>query len=677
MKPAKFINRILMNNIVILILAVVVLTYFGISTILEGFEMEKAQIHSQAMESKKVLVERTVNEIFSGIEYNQVDAERILKKSIAEKVDNMHEVAMSIYESNHGVLPEEDIQSIIREALRDVRYNDGRGYFFIDTMDGDVILYPILPDLEGTNIIDLKDSEGNPVIQSEIKVARESGSGYVDGYWPRPEYSEKLKFKKVSYVKYFEPYDWYIGTGEYVDDVIEDLQQKALERAENMSQYGSSNLWFYEAGGKMLLHTELPGLEGIDFEMTEEPSIRAFYDQVANLMETSDQGFIEYKWPVAETEAFEQKIAFVLRVPEWEWVMGSSISLADLEQTIKNQEAQLQSEMLEYSVAIVIFSVVFFLVVLVLTRLMNKRVNNVLVTFTEFFEKSASNNRRIDTEKLDFAEFKNLGELANSMVDQRVEIQEKLVESQKQAALGRMIAGVAHEINTPLGNSLTTITYFERKTNDLKDDMTKGTLKKTTLQDYFEVVDDSLKILTTSIEAEKRIIDNFKRISMDQHKRSVKYIHLSKWMRNKVYDAGNRCSDAKCRIKLDIPDNLHVYSDPEILDLILENLVNHSLKYGFRGMDDGEISIRIQSATGAFRIHYSDNGHGIPRSMSDSIFDPYAATDRLSSEEGFNFHIVYNLITQVLHGSIAYKGDEETGLLFEIELPNEIEIAIH
>ena len=142
---------------------------------------------------------------------------------IKERTCIGYKIIKNLYEKNKNTLSKEQMEFILKESLREIRFNDD--YFFIVAVDGTEKLFPILPKLEGKNLIDLKDEKGKLVIQNEINVAKTKGEGFVSGYWKKSPKDLKPT-QKISYIKIFKPLNWIIGYGEYTNELNELIKLK-------------------------------------------------------------------------------------------------------------------------------------------------------------------------------------------------------------------------------------------------------------------------------------------------------------------------------------------------------------------------------------------------------------------------------------------------------------------
>ncbi|MCP3933488.1 MAG: sensory box histidine kinase/response regulator protein, partial [Bacteroidetes bacterium] len=148
-----------------------------------AFKAESESLRAEYVESQRNLLKSEVTGVVKYVKYMQDQAEQKLKRALKERVYEAHQIALNIYQENRESKAPTEIVKMIKDALRPIRFNEGRGYFFAVSMDGVEQLYPMRAELEGKNLIDLQDSKGNFVIQDEIDIINKSGEGFVKDYW--------------------------------------------------------------------------------------------------------------------------------------------------------------------------------------------------------------------------------------------------------------------------------------------------------------------------------------------------------------------------------------------------------------------------------------------------------------------------------------------------------------
>jgi methyl-accepting chemotaxis protein len=244
-----------------------------------------------------------------------------------------------------------------------------------------------------------------------------------------------------------------------------------------------------------------------------------------------------------------------------------------------------------------------------------------------------------------------------------------LVEQEKQASLGYMVTGVAHEINTPLGNSLSLSTYLDKITNGLKDKYEIGKMSKSDFEHYFEVHDESSRILIESLSDAAEIIKNFKMISIDQTTESKQRFVLKSIFNALTISLKNELQISNCAIAITCDETLTMTSYPGSLTQVMSQLIINSTRHGFDNDREGHIEISVTVKSNDIIINYKDDGIGMTTESLDKMYEIFYTTNRSHGSIGLGMYIVFNTISQKLNGTIVFAGKPHQGVEFIITIP--------
>ncbi|WP_087017786.1 sensor histidine kinase [Thaumasiovibrio subtropicus] len=246
--------------------------------------------------------------------------------------------------------------------------------------------------------------------------------------------------------------------------------------------------------------------------------------------------------------------------------------------------------------------------------------------------------------------------------------QEKLVASEKLAALGSLVAGVAHEINTPIGVAVTMSTTLEHNLKQFLDKVNSGQIKKTDLEAFSAQSGESVDVLKKSLNSASELIANFKQVASDQTSEQRRSFDLQQHIDEVYVTLKHKVKNTNYNIRVDCPEDIMLESYPGPLGQVLTNLINNSLLHGFEGKDSGNIQIKVRTEGHSdVRIIYTDDGNGIPQENLKRIFDPFFTTKLGKGGSGMGLHILHNIVTGVLGGSISV--ESKVGVLFDITIP--------
>ncbi|MBF0451020.1 MAG: PAS domain-containing sensor histidine kinase [Candidatus Magnetomorum sp.] len=249
--------------------------------------------------------------------------------------------------------------------------------------------------------------------------------------------------------------------------------------------------------------------------------------------------------------------------------------------------------------------------------------------------------------------------------------QNQLIQSEKMASLGGLVAGVAHEINTPLGISVTASSFLERKTREIKALFDENRLKRSDFKKYIEIGLESATSILSNLNRAAELIQSFKQVAVDQTVEEKRVFALKHYIDEVFISLRPRYKHTEHQITIDCPENLKLNSYPGVFMQVITNLVMNSLIHGFDGIEKGLISIEIVVHNDTVMIIYSDDGHGMNDEQLSKIFDPFYTTKRGQGGTGLGMHIVFNLVTQSLAGKIECDSSPGQGTVFSIKIPKD------
>jgi len=247
--------------------------------------------------------------------------------------------------------------------------------------------------------------------------------------------------------------------------------------------------------------------------------------------------------------------------------------------------------------------------------------------------------------------------------------QKQLIESEKMASLGSLVAGVAHEINTPIGAGLSGISHFQEKTNEIKKDYEADTMSVEEFEKYLATSSRLAELININLERTAQLVKSFKQIAVDQTSEDKRSFDFKEYLSKIIFSLSNITKVKNVQINISCEDNLVINSYPGLYSQIITNLIVNSIKHGFKEKNDGVISIEIINDNNNFKIIYRDNGKGIKKEYLSKVFEPFFTTSRDSGGTGLGMNIVYNIVTNNLKGNINCNSTDENGVVFELVVP--------
>ncbi|MCH4888414.1 hypothetical protein EZV73_12555 [Acidaminobacter sp. JC074] len=263
----------------------------------------------------------------------------------------------------------------------------------------------------------------------------------------------------------------------------------------------------------------------------------------------------------------------------------------------------------------------------------------------------------------------NINLQLESSLEKLKSTQKQLIEKEKLASLGELVAGVAHEINTPIGVSITTNSYLENVIDSTTKKLDTSQLRKSDLVKNLKLMKDSSVIISDNLKRSSTLVNNFKLLAADKNIEKTKKIKLKSFIDYISHSILQSYNLKNIEITCEMDPELEITTIPGGLAQVMTNLINNSITHGFYDKT-GQIEIISSFDENNIYLDYLDNGCGISSENADKVFQPFFTTKRAIGSTGLGLHIVYNTIHQQLGGHIELVLDEKKGVHFKITLPN-------
>jgi two-component system NtrC family sensor kinase len=249
------------------------------------------------------------------------------------------------------------------------------------------------------------------------------------------------------------------------------------------------------------------------------------------------------------------------------------------------------------------------------------------------------------------------------------EAQSELVRQEKLASLGRLVAGVAHEINTPLGICVTATSHLVEELKLTRAELAAGEMTADSLESFLDIVDQSLRIMTTNTQRAAALVRSFKQVAVDQSSDAIRSFNLRTYLNEVLLSLQPKLKGRPIKVEVDCPPDIVLDSFPGAVSQILTNMVMNSLVHGFEHDQPGTIRIHATCADGVMHVAYADDGAGMDADTLGKLFDPFFTTRRGTGGSGLGAHILYNLVTGPLGGTIRAESAPGEGLQYFLKFP--------
>ena len=633
------INIIKYGAIIPIILLSIIVTYSLITEKKHLLQIEIEEIKKAYLYENENKVINIVNNAYNTINYELNNSENKLKKFLKEKVYEAHNIATKIYEeeSNHNKLghfhSDEHILNSIKHALSGMIYNNGRGYIFINDIKGNVLLQPLNPDIEGKNLIKYKDAYGVPILKNITDSIKNKTEVFDTYHWYKNKDDNK-PYKKISFYKYFEPFNLSIGTGEYYDDYINELKIEILNGLKNLESNKDDYLFIFNGKGEYLLHYDEKKLGKNGFKILDDNG-KYFIKDMYEFVKQNKKGFFEYTSTTnPNIDANDnKKISYLRYIEELDWMIGSGFYLEKLNNIIKKKEEDLIQKNRDTINKMIIYSIIVTLILLSVSLFTSKFIQSIFNRYKKII--SLETNNRIKQEKL-------------------------LHNQTKMASMGEMILNIAHQWRQPLSIISTSATgvKLQKELNCLEDKEFYSAMDNIndSAQYLSQTIDDFRNFLVPSIEVNEFDI-------CESINNTLKLISPS-------FKSNDITIENKC-------DHITIKSLQNELIQVLMNLLKNSkdvlienniqLKY---------IEIKNYTKENFIFIEVKDNAGGVDEKIIDKIFEPYFTTKHKAQGTGIGLYMSSEITHKKLNGELFVENiifnidkKEYKGAKFTIKLP--------
>lgn len=325
-------------------------------------------------------LEEDVIKVQKYIENEDKNSQKKLKLYIKERVYEAHSIATKIYEDNKNTKSKEEIFQLIKTALGSIIYNEGRGYFFIDDINGFNLLQPLNKSLENTDLSETKDLKGYQFKKTIMQTIKDKSERFDTYYWPKNS-DDKKAYEKISFYKYFAPYDIAIGTGEYIIDFEKRLKNEVLEYIHNLNKSSKSYIFILHSTGEMLLHQNelLIGKNTLSKSYIGNIENSKKFIQIAQ----KGGGFVSYTNSTLKGIDSYKKTSYIGTYQPWKWTIGTGYSNQALEKIIAKVKLSLEKKHDESFKEILIASSIITVLLLIASLVLSKYLETIFTNYKE------------------------------------------------------------------------------------------------------------------------------------------------------------------------------------------------------------------------------------------------------------------------------------------------------
>ncbi|MCT7461983.1 cache domain-containing protein [Aliarcobacter cryaerophilus] len=386
----------------------------------QNFKNDLNHYRKEFTEQKKEEVKNEVLMIYGLIKYKEELLKKTVEDRLIDRVNQAYNLAMNIYETNKQTKTKDEIKYLIAQSLNNFKFKDHNNYFFINSNKGQAILFDNKITLDTyVDVWNLKDSNNKPIIQIQAQIAKEQKEGFVTNKFIKPNSSDKNNYSKISYIKLFEPFDWHIGTGEYIDELTKNNQEEIINWLDTLKYENSSYSFLNTTDGYTLI------FEGKKVEPKPHPYPETFKRQVETAKNPNGD-FYKYEFKKPNSDEISEKISFIKKFDDYGWLIGCGVYLDEIEKELLRKEEIFKEHINEQIISMFIIFLFILVAIYFISRyiadFINKNIKNLIYSFS----KASLKNEKVDTNQLNFKEFIILANSLNKTLENKNMVEKKL-----------------------------------------------------------------------------------------------------------------------------------------------------------------------------------------------------------------------------------------------------------
>ncbi|MDD2896135.1 MAG: cache domain-containing protein [Aliarcobacter sp.] len=603
---SQLLNIIKFTPPIFIITISIIITLFLYLETQNELEKEKVSIQNEYLEKNTELVKKDVENLYEFIIKTQEKTEGKLKKSIKDRVLEANNIAYRIYNENKDTKTKDEIIKMIKDALVDVRFNDGRGYIFIYTFDYECILLPVNRKNEGLSVRDFQDSNGMYLGKAIVNSLKENDEAFLTWYYPKPN-EPNSSYKKIGFNVHFKPYDWFIGTGEYFVDFEEIVKKEITEYLSNFKTHRNDYFFILDYNNKRLFQKINDSSDKSFRDLGSHHDITLF-DYIVNSAKNNEK-FITYDYKLDNVPL--TKTSYIKDLPNWKWVIAKGFYHNYVDEIIKDKTQELNAKFKQKIMNILFLASILTIVLLIIS-----------IYISKLLEKKFANYKRdID-----------------NYIDKNTEQQHILSQQAKMAAMGEMLGNIAHQWRQPLSVITTVATGMKlQKEFDSLDD---------------ETFDKSIENITNSALYLSDTIEDFRNFFRTDKEETVFNV-------KNVFEKVFKLTDAQFKnheiifIK-DINDFELFGFENEFIQALI-NILNNAKDALENKANPKLIFISTYKKENMAIIKITDNAGGIDEEIIDKVCEPYFTTKHQSKGTGIGLYMTEEIIVKHMNGALIFK----------------------
>ena len=576
----------------------------GLITIKISFDNYKnkeiIQYKNTIIQERKKLIKDIIQITTANIENSIKDLNNHIKEELVSRINEANNIINRVIKNNPHKSKKE-LKEIIKQVLSAIRFNGGRGYYFIYNKTTHIILIHPIKKFVNKDMSHFKDKRGTDITKLYDSIIHKNGQGFATIYFAKPSNPNK-EFKKIVYIKYIPSLNWVIGTGEYVDDALNELKKEKLQELTSYRYGKNGYFWVHNTHYILLAHPYRTKDIGKNDENLTDIKGNKIIQLFVKTAVTKKEGFVEYYWLNPTTHKKELKISYVKYIPKFKWVIGTGIYMSDLNKLINHKTKEIKKYIDNLYLTILIVLLIGLFIIMILSLSFSTYIKSLFKEYSKDLEIQIDNAIKENREK------------------------EKLLQTQsKLAAMGEMIGAIAHQWRQPLN-------VLGLNTQLLIEDYLDGKIDEKYLENYEEKQMKIINFMSKTIDDFR----NFFKVDKEKEKFSIK-----KAIEDVIEIVSAQLKNHNIEVILNGND-FEINGYPSEFKQVILNVINNAKDAILaNNIQNGKIIITLKEKY----ISIEDNAGGIPDEIKNRIFEPYFTTKENGT--GIGLYMSKQIINQM------------------------------
>jgi len=383
----------------------------------EYFRYKEAdeKLKEEYINKQKKDIKRRTEKVVDFIEFTNSYVQESVKKDLKEQVYHVYNIANSIYIQNKGVLSDREIKQLILKNLRNYQTNSKQGNLVITSLNGMNLLYLPNPELEGKNWIDFEDINGDYTIKQEINLINNKKEGFIDGSWLHYSEIKQSDYQKVSYIKIFEPFDWYFSFGDYHSNIISETKKIILEKLKAAKFQKETPIYIISFNGQAeLINSPNYSNGDLIWDIKDPDGIEIVKNEL-HIARQEEGDYTYYKWAFVDN-VYSEAVAYVKGIHSFNWIVGTRINLEKSSVLIPELKKQLFNAHVKRIIELLIILLVIIISIIIVTIQTKKYILNEFSVYKQILKESLIQQKSIRFSRFKYDEFKQLALTTNTIL---------------------------------------------------------------------------------------------------------------------------------------------------------------------------------------------------------------------------------------------------------------------